>query len=424
MKKAAIVLLALLMVASFAIVACSEDTPETTTTAAPASSDTTTQTSAPATTAGPAKTLKIGILEAETGWWAAALGTVTINVCDAYVDWFNEKGGLTINGETYKVELVRGDTKSTFDGVAAAANKLIFEDGVKFIVGPTGFYTPAASPITNPAEVVLFPGWITNTPGEVDATTPYGFTSTYSNIPATIAAIKYMRQTYPDVKKVAVIGIDDGVTPYIDPIINEYLAAEGFTRVGGTIEYSNEQEDFSPIVSKILEVKDAEALLFDRGAVPMSAALMKGLRSSGCELPCVQTVAVTLDDVGAIAGASAEGLSTGHVVRGDPDLTSDMAEIIALYDTKYGATSSVATQNLVSLDIVLKVIEAAQSLEPSKFKEQFESMETIDTLCGLGTICGEQTIGIKHLVSHPWSMARYEGGKVIPGGWIDPGLIP
>ncbi len=422
MKRSVVLVLAMLMVVSLIAMGCSESTPETTAGTVPTDSEVTTQTSAPTT--GEAEVLKIGIVEAETGWWAPALGIVTLQVCDAYVDWFNDKGGLTVNGQNYKVELVKGDTKSTFDGVAAAANKLIYEDEVKFIVGPTGFYTPAASAITNPAEVVLFPGWITNTPGEVDATTPYGFTSTYGNIPATIAAIKYMRQTYPDVEKVAVIGIDDGVTPYVDPIIEKYFAEEGFTRVGGKIEYSNEQEDFSPIVSKIREVKDAEALLFDRGAVPMSAALMKGLRSSGCELPCVQTVAVTLDDVGAIAGDSAEGLSTGHVVRGDPELTPDMAEIIARYDADYGATSSLATQNLVSLDIVLRVIAEAQSLEPMAFKEHFEQMEIVDTLCGPGKICGEQTIGIKHLVSHPWSIARYENGKVVPGGWIDPGIIP
>jgi len=272
--------------------------------------------------------------------------------------------------------------------------------------------------------VVLFPGWITNTPGEVDAGTPYSFTGTYGNIPATIGAIKYLRENYPEVKKVAVIGIDDGVTPYIDPTIEKYFAEYGFTRVGGKIEYSNETEDFSPIVSKILEVKDAEALLFDRGAVPMSAGLMKGLRTSGCNLPCVQTVAVPLDDVVGIVGASAEGLSTGHVVRGDPDLPAAFAEVIARYDAKYGATATLATMDVVSLDIVLRLIEAAQSLEPAKFKEQFETMDTIETLCGPGTIGGEETIGIRHLVSHPWSIARCENGKVVPGGWIDPGLIP
>ena len=102
MKKATVLILAVALITSLAIIGCGETTSTTTASSQAVTSETTPQStteSSASTTTGEAKVLKIGLLEAETGWWAAALGTVTIQVCDAYVDWFNKKGGLTINGE-------------------------------------------------------------------------------------------------------------------------------------------------------------------------------------------------------------------------------------------------------------------------------------------------------------------------------------
>jgi ABC-type branched-subunit amino acid transport system substrate-binding protein len=131
---------------------------------------------------------------AETGWWAAT-GTINaLQMKDIYVDWFNEQGGFVVNGETYHLEIINEDTKSTLDGVAAACNKLIHEDGVDYIVGPDGFFTPAASAVTNPAEVVGITGWCTNVPGEVDGSTPYSFSTSSGSVASSLASIIAMRQ--------------------------------------------------------------------------------------------------------------------------------------------------------------------------------------------------------------------------------------
>ena len=52
-------------------------------------------------------------------------------------DMINEKGGIDIKGEKYKIQVVIEDCKSTLDGVTAAATSLASK-GIKFTVGPGG----------------------------------------------------------------------------------------------------------------------------------------------------------------------------------------------------------------------------------------------------------------------------------------------
>ena len=96
------------------------------------------------------KTLKIGALMAVTGWWASAYDNTILHMSEIAAEIINEQGGIKVKGDTYKIKLVVEDTKSDFNGVASAANKLIYDRGVKFIIGPSGFFVSAATPVTEP----------------------------------------------------------------------------------------------------------------------------------------------------------------------------------------------------------------------------------------------------------------------------------
>jgi ABC-type branched-subunit amino acid transport system substrate-binding protein len=63
----------------------------------------------------PEKTLRIGALLATTGWWTAAYDASILAMTEIAVEKINEQGGITVNGDKYKVELVVADTKSDFD---------------------------------------------------------------------------------------------------------------------------------------------------------------------------------------------------------------------------------------------------------------------------------------------------------------------
>jgi hypothetical protein len=70
---------------------------------------------------------KVGYLLTLTGWHSV-FDLVEERDLKIVGQIINEKGGLTIKGEKYKIELVGEDGKSTLDGITAAATRLTFDD--------------------------------------------------------------------------------------------------------------------------------------------------------------------------------------------------------------------------------------------------------------------------------------------------------
>jgi len=77
------------------------------------------------------KTLKIGMIES-LNW---PIGTDAVHVIELDVERTNADGGLLIGGERYKLELIADDNKMDLGLSKTVAEKQIFQDKVKFIVG-------------------------------------------------------------------------------------------------------------------------------------------------------------------------------------------------------------------------------------------------------------------------------------------------
>jgi len=101
-----------------------------------------------------AKTLKIGAIVSLTGF-ASASEVVIWEGIQLFEQWINEKGGIKVKGEPYTIKFVAEDGQSSADGAVAAANKLIYDHGVKFLVGPVmPFMVVASGSVTEPAKVI------------------------------------------------------------------------------------------------------------------------------------------------------------------------------------------------------------------------------------------------------------------------------
>ena len=68
--------------------------------------------------AGQPKTLKIGYLLCLTDWFSVFDATEELNQ-KTVAQIVNERGGITIKGQRYNIELVGEDGKSTLDGITA-----------------------------------------------------------------------------------------------------------------------------------------------------------------------------------------------------------------------------------------------------------------------------------------------------------------
>ena len=99
--------------------------------------------------AAEAETLKLGVLAtlsgAGTAWGIAMQGAAELAAEDV-----NSKGGLEVGGKKYQVEVIAYDDHYKAADALTAFNRLVFDDGVKYVVGPLGS-APALAFALSPA---------------------------------------------------------------------------------------------------------------------------------------------------------------------------------------------------------------------------------------------------------------------------------
>ena len=149
----------------------------------------------------PTKTLKIGLIMF-LGW---DLGVDTANGIELLADLANKKGGLQVGQEKYRLEIIKYDSKFTPETARAAAERLIYQDKVKFIIGDET--ADAWVPVTEQNKVLVVA--ILPAPQQLDPRNKFLFNGTYlqTQMPTewgwfakTHPQIKNTLQAFPDNK--------------------------------------------------------------------------------------------------------------------------------------------------------------------------------------------------------------------------------
>ena len=188
--------------------------------------------------------IKLGVAEALTGP-AAKYGVAIKNGFTLAADEINAKGG--VNGN--KVALVIEDEQGKKEEAITVFKKLIFQDKVLMVFGPTLSNSAfAADPIANAAKVVAF--GTSNTADGITAIGPHIFRNSVMEsdvLPVTTrAAVKHF-----NLKKVAVIyGNDDAFTKNGYDVFKTTLDAQKI-QVTDTETYAKGDVDFKAQLTKI-----------------------------------------------------------------------------------------------------------------------------------------------------------------------------
>src|SRR5438132_12343266 len=149
------------------------------------------------------KTLTIGVLGPLSGG-AASYGVELVRGAEMKADEINKAGGLKVGGDVYKIKLVSYDHKALAADAATAANKLVFQDKVKYIIGnAVGATCNAVQTVTEP-EKVLFPAvcWGTTNPGPAQ---PHSFRAMLSQWEVAEPFYRWVKEKHPQIKRVAAI---------------------------------------------------------------------------------------------------------------------------------------------------------------------------------------------------------------------------
>ena len=203
MKRLLALLLAMAMV--FALAACggAESAAES---AAPAESAASAA-EAPAEASG--NVLKIGALLNTTGWFAAIDYNNQIEM-ETLVKYYNDQGGIDIGGTKYTLELIVEDGGSDAEGIRSAAQRLV-DAGIKYVLETNDFWVEGAIDIFEQAGVMNIMAQNNMNHGVINAETQYSYSFSNACTSQYFAAIKVVKDNYPEVTKVVYACDDNGV---------------------------------------------------------------------------------------------------------------------------------------------------------------------------------------------------------------------
>ncbi len=357
-----------------------------------------------------AKTLKIGAMASLTG--PAAPGQ--IEMMDGYklaAEWINEKGGINVNGQPYMIEIIGEDDMSNPSSAASAALKMI-QDGAKFIAGPlVPQCNLAMTEVCEGDKIIrMKPNGIGGT-AEVNPQNHYQFASNMNvyNVPH---IYDYMQKNYPEVKKVAIVTVDDpGGQPGTDACIQE--AQSRGLEITFNERYPFGTSDFYPILTKALAT-NPDGLDLVCGMM-WQAEVMKSARELGFEGPIWGVAPIgDLHVVANMVGKDfAHDIFFPEMDVKSPKMTDIIKDIGERVQKETKADFLTAQVDAwAGLWVIAQGIEAAQSLDTDAVVTAMENMKSVDTPLGKAVMGGMDLFGVNHVVIRPMPLSRIENGEV------------
>ncbi len=364
------------------------------------------------------KTLKIAVMNSITGPMAGGFKDITEAVKPTE-KLLNEKGGVTIGGQKYRIELVSYDDQSSPSGAVAAANKVV-QDKISFLFAP--IFMPsnlAIAPITEEAKVLRVQA-ATIGAEQYGPKNRYLFAARFGTcyIPA---IYDYLAKVYPQVKRIARLVPDDpGARNFGDYDVKE--AQKHGLEIVFNEAYKIGSEDFYPLLTKALE-KKPDAINIGFGIVPWGKGLITQARELGFNGPMYAPDMV--GDINMLNGTL--DAQSGHdYFQWGPDVLSpkmtplvkELRKVVEKdLGVKFKFDHALVLQSVWPL---LRAIEKAQSLDTARIVDTWENMQSIDSIYGKARMGGQTLIGNNHIVMAPAMITRIVGkDKPIEFGYYE-----
>jgi branched-chain amino acid transport system substrate-binding protein len=322
----------------------------------------------------------------------------------AIQEW-NAKGGVL----KMRIVPIVEDSQCTADPAVNAANKVINQDGVHYIIGEvcSGASIPV-SEIANPAKVIEISPTSTNPNVTVDAmgkTKDYIFRACYidpfqGGILASFSSSRLKAKN-------AFIMYDQG-NDYTVGLANAFEAQ--FKKLGGKIvgkeTYTKTDTDFSAILAKIKDAKPQVVLLPD--SYNIVNLVTKQAKEKGINVPFVGGDGWDSADLD--LQASDGSFYTNHYSKDDPrkEVQSFLKAYAAAYKNDDGSgkvPDALAVLAYDATNLLLTAINAAKADDTTKVKAALEKIS-------MNAISGKITFDKAHNPVKSLTILSVKGGKI------------
>ena len=291
--------------------------------------------------------------------FASASETLVWDGVQLFEDWVNDEGGIKVGGQKYNIQFVVEDGQSSADGAVAAANKLVYDHGVDFIVGTVmPFMVIASGTVTEPAGVIRVAYYNCGTPDEYGPNTPYTFICNDTTIDYMTPNMQYMKEAYPNLKTIAVLTPDDGAPQFLEPVFNQKAAAEGLESLGFVL-WSLDATDFVPVTLNALATEPDAIFLINGWPIHMGS-MLKAAREAGFTGPVFACHEDPYDILEVAGPAASTEFYVHNIVPDSPEMTDVIKEINERALAKYGKTSPTYVWGFNAPYCLIQAIEEVQ----------------------------------------------------------------
>jgi branched-chain amino acid transport system substrate-binding protein len=341
-----------------------------------------------------------------TAWGLAAQRGIEIAI-----EEINAAGGVKADGKTYKLQLVMYDDQYTGAGGKAAAERLVNQDKVKFIIGPVGS-PPALGVIsvTNPAKVIALTNGYAPQILKNDNKDPYNFRIYPTNIEFGPPLIKWLKENAPGVKKVAMLAPNDAVGQSVAGALADDYRKQGFEV---TLElFERGIKEFTPLILRMMAQK-VDAFEFDGNSPGDAGLMLKQIRQAGFKGKVIQIGGPGSDEIIEIAGAAAEGFLSYGVFDWD---TPAGKKLRPIYEQKYG--KGIINQFMPAfyhtVFLLVDAIKRADSTDTDKVRDALDAMNGFDAgVYGPVKWAGKDSYGVNRQLMFTYYLSEVKDGKLV-----------
>jgi branched-chain amino acid transport system substrate-binding protein len=363
--------------------------------------------------AGPAmaqETLKIGAIGSLSGG-GTAWGLAIKRGAEIAVDEVNAAGGLKVGDKTFKVELVMYDDQYTGQGGRTAAERLVYQDKVKYIVGPIGS-NPVLSTIevSTPQKVLVVSNGYTPKILQNDHKASYNFRFTLTNLEFAPNMMKWVKENLK-VTKVGILVPNDAIGQSVAPPLVKLYKDNGIETVVDF--YERGSKEFSPLITRMMAAGiDGFDMNFN---APGEAGLMlKQARQIGFDKQIFQMGGPSVPEIIEVAGKQAEGFVSYEMF----DFEAPTAQpFVKAYGAKYGAgiINSQTPAFYNATKILFEAIRRAGTADDTtKVRDAMEKLEGYDAgIYGPVRWTGNAIYGVNHQLALPFYVVEVKNGKPV-----------
>ena len=356
------------------------------------------------------ETLKIGGVGPLSGG-GTAWGLAAQRGMEIAIEEINAAGGVKAEGKTFKLQLVMYDDQYTGAGGKAAAERLVNQDKVKFIIGPVGS-PPALGVIsvTNPAKVIALTNGYAPQILKNDTKDPYNFRIYPTNIEFGPPLIKWLKENAPEVKKVGMLAPNDAVGQSVAGALAEDYRKQGFEV---SLElFERGIKEFTPLILRMMAQK-VDAFEFDGNSPGDAGLMLKQIRQAGFKGKVIQIGGPGSDEIIEIAGAAAEGFLSYGVFDWD---TPAGKKLRPIYEQKYG--KGIINQFMPAfyhtVFLFVDAIKRADSTDTDKVRDALDAMNGFDAgVYGPVKWAGKDSYGVNRQLMFTYYLAEVKDGKLV-----------